>query len=190
MRKLALAVTATAAVAVGAPAAADALTVGPVSLGPGLTATLTAGAGQISVSVLSPDTAKILTKDAHSSSCTIAVTTTARCTSTAPIFAGTATQSAFTNVVANAHVSTLGLASMREEQIVYNPYTQQYVTVVVNTCTAAFGCHEQYTIDYANHGALATTVYDTAVATTAGVPLTLSNSLKSTKVAGGQGIGL
>lgn len=180
MRKLALAVTAVAAIAVGAPAAASALTIGPISLGPGLTVTLTAGTGKFSVSVLSPETVKILTKDAHSSSCTIGVTSSATCISQAPIYAD-----AFTNTVANAHVSTLGIATMREEQVVYNPYTQQFVSVVVNNCTAPFGCHEQYTLDYDNRGSIATTAYDIATAHTGGVPLTLSNSLKSTKAAGG-----
>jgi hypothetical protein len=180
MRKLALAVTAAATVAVSAPAAANALTIGPVSLGPGLRVTLVGGSGFISVSVLSPETVKILTKDAHSSSCTIGVTSTAQCASEAPIYAD-----AFTNTVANAHVSTLGIATMREEQIVFNPYTQQFMTVVVNNCTAPFGCHEQYTLDYDNRGRLATTAFDVVLAHSGGLPLTVSNSLKSTKAAGG-----
>jgi hypothetical protein len=188
MRKLALAVTAATAVAVGAPAAADAT--GPISLGPGLSVTLTGGSGVISVSVLSPDTVQILTKDAHSSSCTAALTATPTCTSSAPIYAGSGGKSAFTNVVANAHGSTLGTAGVDERQVVYNPYTQQYVSVVFNSCTAPYGCHDQYTIDYDNTGNLPTTVYDTATWTSSSLALSLQDSVKSTKVAGGQGIGL
>jgi hypothetical protein len=186
MRKLFLVVGSALAIAVSASTVASAAL---ISLGPGLSASVTAGQVVISASVLPPATVQVILANAHSSSCSayslFATFGNPSCVAWAPVYAGTATKPQFTNVAANTHASALGAAAYNEEQLVYNPYDGDYVLVTTNSCGHAFGCHDSYTIDYKNSGTLSTHAYDFAAWATNSVGATLETTLNSTKVAGG-----